>query len=83
MKRAAGLRLADFELELPSGYPKVDTYLQANPVPRVEGRDELVPASGPCHLYLLMWMRSIRMGLHLSGAQNIPELWRTAEILLI
>lgn len=83
MKRAAGLRLADFELELPSGYPKVDTYLQANPVPRVEGRDELVPASGPCHLHLLMWMRSIRMGLHLSGARDIPELWRTAEILLI
>lgn len=82
MKRAVGLRLRDFELELPTGYPKIDNYLKENPVPRVEGREELVPASGPCHLTLLMWLRSARMGVHLSGARTIAELWNFAQILL-
>jgi IMP dehydrogenase len=80
MKRVAGLRLSDFELELPTGYPAIDDYLRKRPAPRVEGRDGLVPAVGPCHLTLLMWLRSVRVGVQMSGAKDIPQLWSTAEI---
>lgn len=80
MKRVAGLRLADFELEAPTGYPRIDAYLRERPAPRVEGRDGLVPASGPCHLTLVMWSRSVRVGIHMSGARDIPGLWSSAEI---
>ena len=79
MKRISGLRFADFELALPTGYPAVDAHLRSHPAPRVEGLDGAAPASGPCHLTLLAWMRSIRVGLQMSGARSIRELWSTAE----
>jgi IMP dehydrogenase len=80
LKRVAGLKLADFELELPTGYPAVDAYLEGRAAPRVEGRDVTVPATGPCHLTLLMWMRSVRAGVHMTGAKEIPEMWSMADI---
>lgn len=79
LKRVAGLTLSDFELVRPTGYPAVDAYLRTHEAPRVEGRSALVPASGPCHLTLLAWLRSIRTGIHLTGAKSVPALWSLAR----
>jgi IMP dehydrogenase/GMP reductase len=83
MKEVAGLRLSDFELDGPTGYPTVDAYLREHSAPRVEGGDTRIPASGPCHLTLLQFLRSVRVGVHMSGARDLEELRRSARLVRV
>jgi IMP dehydrogenase len=83
MKEVAGLRLSDFELEGPTGYPAVDAYLREHAAPRVEGGDTRVPASGPCHLTLLQLLRGVRVGVQMSGARDLDELRRHARLVRV
>ncbi len=73
-KEVSGLRLDDLELPKSTGLPRIDAYVARHGAPRVEGGETRVPASGPCHLALLMLVRGVRMGVHLSGGTDLASL---------
>lgn len=83
LKEVAGLRLGALELELPTGYPAVDTYLRDHAAPRVEGGEARIPASGPCHLVLLTLMRGMRAGVHMTGARDLDGLRERARLVRV
>lgn len=83
VKELAGLRFGHLEIEAPTGYPKVDEYLKAHDAPRIEGGDQTVPCTGPCHLRLLGLARSVRSGVHMAGGCNVPELTERARLVRV
>ncbi len=83
VKALSGLRLAELEFELPTGYPQVDAHLREYGARRVEGGDTTIPWTGPCHLRLLELARSVRGGVHMAGARTIGELRERAELVRV
>lgn len=81
LKKVEGLRLSVLEIEAPTGFPKIDAYLQMHSAPRVEGGDTLVSLKGPCHLTLMQLVQGIRNGIYLVGATDISELWSKARFI--
>ena len=63
LKKVEGLRLSILEIETPTGFPKIDTYLQNHSTPRIEGGDTLVPLKGPCHLTLMQGVGELKYDL--------------------
>ena len=81
LKKVEGLRLSILEIETPTGFPKIDAYLQKHSPPRVEGGETLVSLKGPCHLTLMQLVQGIRNGIYLVGATDIIELWSKARLI--
>jgi IMP dehydrogenase/GMP reductase len=82
-KRAAGTTIDAIELQIPTGYPKVDAYLTQHRVGRIEGGEGLLPATGPCHLALLRLVRGVRVGIQMAGAVTVRELKDKARLIRV
>jgi IMP dehydrogenase len=82
-KKVAGLKLDEIEIAPPTGYPRVDAYLQEHGVTRIEGGEGWVLATGPCHWVLLRLLRGVRAGVHMAGARYVGELEHRAHFIRV
>jgi IMP dehydrogenase len=82
-KKVAGLKLNQIEIAPPTGYPRVDAYLQEHGVTRIEGGEGWTPAVGPCHWVLLRLLRGVRAGVHMAGARCVGELENKARLIRV
>ena len=82
-KRVAGLNLDFIEIPVPTGYPKIDEYLENHEIDRIEGGEGLVLMRGTVHLVLLRLVRGIRAGIYMAGVKSVNRMKTDANLIRV